>query len=288
MSANKIAETSTTEGTGNFALAGAWNVADSFITGNRTFNSFYGLNHRFPYMIQDKLGNWEKGVGYLSDAAVLVREMVTDNSAETTALIDFLAGEKLVMVPVDAGMDILPRLRPNAKHGGSSFFYNNGANHTFTAGRLALTPYLLKRPMTVSSAMVPVTTAVAATKVRVGIYQITYFAATHTAALVLDIGEVDSSTTGDKVLSVTDFKLAAGVYFIAAVSNGSPAIRGQGVTTDIGLGGFQYSVGVPTQGYLKPAQAAQADGLSSTINFLEAELSLNTTMPRILLGGQFL
>ena len=106
MSANKIAETSLSTGTGNFTLAGAWSVPSSFITGNRTFNSFYGLNHRFPYMIQDQLGNWEKGVGYLSGATTLVRERVIDNSLGTTALINFTAGDKLVMVPTDAGADL--------------------------------------------------------------------------------------------------------------------------------------------------------------------------------------
>lgn len=284
MSANKIAETSTSSGTGNFTLAGAWSVADSFITGNRTFNSFYGLNHRFSYMIQDKLGNWEKGVGYLSGEAVLVRETVVDNSLTTTALIDFPAGEKLVMVPTDAGSDILPKLRPNGTYAGGSFVFNNGTNHTCVANRIAFSPFLLKRPMKVSSAVVGVTTQVASTKVRFGIYQISAFdATTYTMLKVLEFGEVPSTTTGDFELS-SNFNLAAGMYFTALVSNGTPAIRGQNNGLDLGLS----SSAVPGQGFVKTGMTGSADALPSSVTLANSDLILNGSMPRLLIKGQFL
>ena len=172
MSANKIAETSTSTGTGNITLAGAWSVPSSFITGNRTFNSFYGLNHYFPYMIQDQSGNWEKGVGYLSDSTTLVRQSVVDNSAGTTALIDFPAGDKLVMVPSDAGSD-WPQLMASGNAILTAHqFGASAATLAMVANRVVLTPFLAKRPLIVSGFMMDIATVAAGTIVRGGIYSI--------------------------------------------------------------------------------------------------------------------
>lgn len=287
MSANKIAETSTTAGAGNLTLAGAWSVPDSFITGNRTFNSFYGLNHRFPYMIQDKLGNWEKGVGYLSGTAVLVRETVVDNSLSTTALINFPAGEKLVMVPTDAGMDILPKLRDGAAYAGSAFVMTNGSTHTSVANRLCLTPFLLKRPFAGTAIVCPITTPAASTKARLGIYQITQVDTTHTASLLQDFGEVATDMGIDKELSI-NLKLAAGLYFLAYVSNGAPIVRGQLGSLDMALGGLTSAMGVNNHGFFKTGLTSAVDGLPSTVTFSSSEISVNTIMPRLLCKGSFL
>jgi len=287
MSANKIAETSTSTGTGNITLAGAWSVPDSFITGNRTFNSFYGLNHRFPYMIQDKLGNWEKGVGYLSGAAALVRELVTDNSLSTTALINFPAGEKLVMVPTDAGMDTLPKIRDGGGYAGSAFFFNNGVSHTSVANRLVLTPFLSKRPMLTASVLLNVNTAAASTKARLGIYQITQVDSTHTATLMQDFGEIDTSTTGEKVLTA-NLKLGTGLYFTAYVTNGTAAVRGQNVGFDFAAAGLNSNQAVPIQGFYKTGLTTAVDGLPSSVNFVNGDANANNAAPRILFTGAFL
>lgn len=287
MSANKIAETSISTGTGNFSLAGAWSVPDSFITGNRTFNSFYGLNHRFPYMIQDKLGNWEKGVGYLSGAAVLVRETVVDNSLSTAALVNFPAGEKLVMVPTDAGSEILPKLRTGGGYAGSGFFFNNGVAHTTVANRLVLIPFLSKRPFLTESVLLNVNTAAASSKARLGIYQITQIDTTHTATLMQDFGEIDTATTGEKQLTAS-LKLGAGLYFTAFVCNGTPSIRGQGTSFDFAFAGLSSNQAVPVQGFYKTGLTTAVDGLPSSVNFVNGDANANNAAPRILFTGAFL
>jgi hypothetical protein len=225
MSANKIAETSTSTGTGDFTLAGAWSVPDSFINGNRTFNSFYGLNHRFPYMIQDKSGNWEKGRGHLSGAAVLVRETVIDNSLGTTALIDFAAGDKLVMVPTDAGS-----LWPETLDAESFLFtggvygYNNSVI-SIGSNTLRLGLYHVHRPIVVTAAVFDITTLAAASQAKPVIYKArNYLRSSMTVDLVAAGAAADSSSTGVKESSITA-TLGQGVYLVGLVSDGNPSAR---------------------------------------------------------------
>lgn len=226
MSANKIAETSTSTGTGNITLAGAWSVPSSFIAGNRTFNSFYGLNHYFPYMIQDQSGNWEKGIGYLSASSTLVRDTVVDNSLSTTALINFPAGDKLVMVPSDAGAAWPLSIASGNVIRGSNLRSVTNATQAMVADRVYLSPFLLKRPMLVSSISLEVTTLVAATNIRVGVYSTSTI---NTASPKLSLvtgseGTVSSATTGSKD-STSNCELGQGYYFIAMSSDGAPTIR---------------------------------------------------------------
>lgn len=225
MSANKIAETSTSTGTGNFTLAGAWSVPSSFITGNRTFNSFYGLNHRFPYMIQDQSGNWEKGRGYLSAASTLVRETVIDNSLSTTALINFPAGDKLVMVPSDAG-GLWPETLDSGVPMFSAHQYGfSSSARALIANRAMLSPFLMARPMLVTSMVIEVTTAVASTSIKPVIYKARNQSGTVTLDLISVGAVVDSATTGVKTSAITAVNLASGQYQIGVVSNGTPSIR---------------------------------------------------------------
>lgn len=269
MSANKIAETSITTGTGNFTLAGAWSVPSSFINGNRTFNSFYGLNHRFPYMIQDQGGNWEKGIGYLSGTSILVRETVLDNSLSTTALIDFPAGDKLVMVPTDAGQLGCPITKNNANITSVHATVASVATSALTANTLVLTPFVLDRPVFVSDLVAEVTTAAASTTVRLGIYQIvgtTVGGAGYSVGLVLDAGTIDSSTTGNSKAVSAGINLGQGFYLIATVSNGAPALRAYSANVlDYGLTQSGTAGQTPSSGLTK-SDATAHDGLPSTID----------------------
>ena len=70
--ASRVKETSATTGTGSLTLAGA-------AVGHQTFNVAYGLNERFPYVIEAG-SDWEHGIGYLSDSTTLVRESVMASS----------------------------------------------------------------------------------------------------------------------------------------------------------------------------------------------------------------
>lgn len=291
MSSNKIAETSTTTGAGNFTLAGAWSVPSSFITGNRDFNSFYGLNHRFPYMIQDQSGNWEKGVGYLSSSTTLVRETVLDNSLSTTALIDFPAGDKLVMVPTDAGQLGCQIAKSDARVTSLHSAVTTAQASTLVANTLVLTPFVLERPMFVTDLATEVTTQVASTTVRIGIYQISSAAASgsgYSMSLIIDAGTIDSSTTGLAKTVSAGINLGQGFYMTATVSNGAPALRAYS-TSVIDYGGTQFGSqsGTPTCGFSKTDAGAHA-ALPSTIDGTTLTNRQNVTGPRVALIGRFL
>lgn len=290
MSSNKVAETSTSTGTGNITLAGAWSVPSSFITGNRTFNSFYGLNHRFPYMIQDQSGNWEKGVGYLSNSTTLVRENVIDNSLSTTALINFPAGDKLIMVPSDAGQLGCNLVASDGRV--SSLHVTSGASATITmaANSLILTPFVLERPMFVNQLSVDVTTGVASTTVRLGIYQVTSTAANgeYSVSLMLDAGAIDSATTATGRTVTINRNLGQGFYLIATVANGAPVLRANNTTViDYGISQSGGLAGTASCGLQKTDGSAHA-ALPASIVGSTLLNRANVTSPRINLVGRFL
>lgn len=85
--ADRVQETSTSQGTGNFSLAGA-------VSNFRTFNASFGTNNRFWYSIVGSTA-WEIGIGYLSDSTTLVRDKVVESS-NSDNLVDFAAGTKQV------------------------------------------------------------------------------------------------------------------------------------------------------------------------------------------------
>lgn len=92
--ADRVQETSTTTGTGDFTLAGA-------VAGFRTFQSAFALNTFVSYAIV--MGTeWEVGNGFLLSSSVLVRHTVK-SSSNAGALVNFSAGTKQVFCTVIAG-----------------------------------------------------------------------------------------------------------------------------------------------------------------------------------------
>lgn len=98
---DRVLETSTTTGTGNFTLSGA-------VTGYQTFNSAFGTASlpAFYYCIiavdaaGTPTGDWEVGQGHLSASTTLVRDSVLASS--TGSAINFSAGTKNVFADVPA------------------------------------------------------------------------------------------------------------------------------------------------------------------------------------------
>lgn len=94
--ADRVKETSTSTGTGNFALAGA-------ATGFKTFSSTVGVGNTTTYVITDASGGqWEVGLGNLTTSTTLVRIQVFSNSQGNTNFVNFLAGTKNVFVTLSA------------------------------------------------------------------------------------------------------------------------------------------------------------------------------------------
>ena len=80
---DRVKETSTTSGTGDFTLAGA-------STGFITFNSGIGTSNTTYYCIFEQgTNNFEVGLGTLTGSTTLQRDTVLSNSAGNTSKISF-------------------------------------------------------------------------------------------------------------------------------------------------------------------------------------------------------
>ena len=94
--ADRVRDTSTTTGTGNFTLSG------TAPTGFVDFNTAFGTaGQRFAYCIDAGTAEWEVGVGYLSTSTTLVREEITASS-NAGAAVSFSAGSKTVFNTIPA------------------------------------------------------------------------------------------------------------------------------------------------------------------------------------------
>lgn len=98
--ADRVKETSTTTGTGNFTTGGA-------VTGFQTFNTAFGTGVSFFYTIEAvdgsgvPSGDWEVGIGNLSASTTLVRDIVLQSS-NANAAVNFSAGTKNVFCALPA------------------------------------------------------------------------------------------------------------------------------------------------------------------------------------------
>ena len=96
--ADRVKETSTETGTGDFTLAGA-------VAGYISFNTAFGTDQAVRYCIEAvdgdgvPTGQWEVGKGHLSTSTELVRDIVESNSAGTQTQLNFSAGTKNVFNP---------------------------------------------------------------------------------------------------------------------------------------------------------------------------------------------
>ena len=83
---DRVKETSTTSGAGDFTLAGA-------STGFITFNSGIGTSNTTYYTIHEQgTNNFEVGLGTLTGSTTLQRDTVLSNSAGNTSKINFNSG----------------------------------------------------------------------------------------------------------------------------------------------------------------------------------------------------
>ena len=93
--ADRVKETATTTGTGNFTLAGAVSQFEAFSTN-------FAIGRRFYYAIVGQSGTeWEVGLGELSGATTLVRSLVLQSS-NSDAAVNFSAGTKDVFVTLSS------------------------------------------------------------------------------------------------------------------------------------------------------------------------------------------
>lgn len=93
--ADRVKESTASTGLGNIILAGT-------LTGFRTFASIISIGEAFYYCIDGGTsGEWEVGIGVLTDATTLVRSSVL-SSSNADAAVSFSAGTKTVFVTIAA------------------------------------------------------------------------------------------------------------------------------------------------------------------------------------------
>lgn len=95
---DRTLETTTTTGTGSFALAGAVQDYQSFSSGVGVGNTTYYS------CVNTNTGEWEVGIGTLSGTTTLVRTTLIDSS--TGSAIDFTAGTKLIFCTYPASKSV--------------------------------------------------------------------------------------------------------------------------------------------------------------------------------------
>ena len=191
MLANNVQESSTTVGTGSFTLAGS-------SQNGRTFSSQYPINKRLNYTIDDGAGNFETGVGYLSNSTTLVRELPQDGSS--TLPVNFGAGTKQVFVARSAQHSNIP---PNLSFLGSSNKilippHVIGTTNTYTklASRLFLIPWKNDFTGDVNNWVVSIITASAGTNMRIGIYDVDPSTGNPTGSPLYESDNIPCDNTG--------------------------------------------------------------------------------------------
>ena len=121
--ADRVLESTTTTGTGTFALGGA-------LTGYRTFNSSFSNGDVVFYTADNGLGEWEVGYGTVG-TGTLSRDTVLESS-NANALVTFSAGVKRLFCTAPA-----KQLPPNQTGNSGKYLTTDGSNMTWgtvTAG----------------------------------------------------------------------------------------------------------------------------------------------------------
>ena len=97
--ADRVRETSTTIGTGNFTLAGA-------VTGYQTFDAALDTGDTTYYTIADQSGvNWEVGIGTFTSPSTLARTTIL-SSSNGGSVVTFGAGTKDVFISLPASKTV--------------------------------------------------------------------------------------------------------------------------------------------------------------------------------------
>jgi hypothetical protein len=102
---DRVKETSTTTGTGNFTLAGASQGFESFASGIGVGNTTYYA------IVQAGSNNFEVGLGTLSATSTLQRTTIISSSNSDSA-VDFSLGDKDVFCTIPAKKTISPVMDP--------------------------------------------------------------------------------------------------------------------------------------------------------------------------------
>lgn len=219
---SNIQESSTTTGTGSITLAG---TSES----GRTFTSQYALNEPIDYFIDNGTGEFESGVGHLSSASVLVRDLPIDGSAALP--VNFSAGTKQIFVGVgvqnsttsslgfnDVGTSVKFMLPSNLSRINSTQAITANRQYFFEA------PFLRGVMVDLMGVYVSTGNGTASNKMHIGLYEVDPLTG-RAGSLLIEATDLDPSVAGLISGSVSETFISAGVYVLSIWSDAAPTIK---------------------------------------------------------------
>lgn len=242
MLANNVRETSSSTGVGNFVLLGA--SQNGVIFANR-FS--VADSERFNYVIDDRAGNYEIGIGYLFDSVTLIRETILDSSNGGN-IVNFTAGTKDVFVSVTSS--VFPRQRLNNvsnKRITSALITDADTVVPMNANRINYIPFRIECDVEVNALGCFVQTAspIPGTLL-LGLYETgTLF---EPGRLKFEVS-LNPLLTGAQQGAVTTTKLKAGWYWVAAWCDTTPALRGGSTNGCVNSNIFVSNTGIKATSY---------------------------------------
>ena len=149
---DRVRETTTSTGTGTINLAGATNGFEGFVTGIGTTNTTY-------YAISVSGGDWEVGLGTVTDASPDTLSRAVISSSNSDNLVNFSAGTKDVFctlpaskaVYLDANGDAVGVQGGNIETLGNTFTNWNNVNSNTTTTLATTSNAFLAGIITVSA-----------------------------------------------------------------------------------------------------------------------------------------
>lgn len=144
---------------------------------------------------------------------------VKSNSALEASILTRLSALESSFANNNDSINNLYKLNSGRYYGALGYLV--GQTQTLSANRLFAQPIFIGNSVNLDRIGIEVTTAVASTNIRLLIYSDLNGLPNN---LLLNAGVVDSSTTGVKELTITQF-VSSGVYWLVCVSNGAPTVR---------------------------------------------------------------
>lgn len=243
MLANWIRQTSTSPG-------GASDLTVAAVTGYPTLHGVFGTARYFGYAILDDSSGApiEAGIGHMSDSTTLVRDRILATYSGGTyddiapAAVSLSNGTTYrVICTGEAGMygGTIPGLFDHnailGLSGGTRKLYSDGANNpngtrALTANRQYVMPFLLNSIAEINELGCYVTTGVASSKVRFGLYALRQDGYPKTLLAESSSGS-SSATSGSRATSsISAMRLYPGWYATSIVSDGAITVAAAATT----------------------------------------------------------
>jgi len=214
MFTNRVHETTTTTGTGNLTLSGA-------ATNMRAFASVYAIDQRLPYILDDGVGGFEEGIGYLSDGTTLVRESVTDSSNAGAAINITTETQVFVAASAHTTMPSFGYVAPGLYADESNLYPQWQNNTNLVINRPQMFPCKWTKPNKINAIGFTIDT-VSVGKCRVGICR-DVNGLPDTGPLLWQSGDIDTAVTGYVESSISPSLELYGQFWVMLLADNDTA-----------------------------------------------------------------